>query len=220
VLGGGTTANGLLCFGEAFASAFRHYNTPCAIDGSRSALACCRDSESDGDLSEKEKASVFRNLLELFGEWIVWASKLPPRLGLKHFGLKPKASCLVVGLTFKRAEAVLRRVQSRVGSRHLGSKASSKPSNPALGSVGDLGLATFTRVGGVPAALTVLSAPVLDLAVGSTVSSTVGLDLAVSPICSDHDVGGPVPATSARSTSGDRPFSSLSEASSRSAGAG
>jgi len=89
-------------------------NSPCAIDGSRSALACCSVLEGDGDLSEKENASVFRNLLQLFREWFVWASKLPPRLGLKHFGLKRKASCLVVGWMFKRAKAVLRRAHFRV----------------------------------------------------------------------------------------------------------
>jgi hypothetical protein len=220
------------CYASEKHSLYPLGNTPCAIDGSRSALACCNVSEGDGDLSKKEKASIFRNLLELFGEWFVWASRLLPRLGLKHFGLKHKASCLVVGWMFKRAKAVLRRAHFRVGSRCLGSKASSKTSDPASGLIGDLGLALFTRVGeGVPAAstfmtlagsgsasgLTVSSALVLDLVVGSKMSSTVGLDLVVLLMRSDLGIGGLVPAASVsvRLVGGDPLLSSSSEATSK-----
>jgi hypothetical protein len=202
-------------------------NTPCAIDGSRSALACCSVSEGDGDLLEKEKASVFRNLLELFGEWFVWASRLPPRLGLKHFGLKRKASCLVVGWMFKRAKVVLRRAHFRVGSKRFGSKASSKPSDPVSGSVGDSGLALLMHVGervpvastsmtfaggGFASGSTLSSAPFLDLAMGLTVSFLVGLDLAILPMRSNIGVGVLVPATSAlvSPAGGDPPLPSSS----------
>jgi len=60
-------------------------NTPCAIDGSGSALACCRVSEGDGDLSEKEKASVFRNILELFGGMDHLGKKAPAEVGPQAF---------------------------------------------------------------------------------------------------------------------------------------
>jgi hypothetical protein len=81
-------------------------DTLCAFDGSRTALACCRVSEDDGDLSKMEKASVFWKFLVLFGEWIDWANRLSPSLGLKCFGLKCKVSCLAMGQMFKRAKAV------------------------------------------------------------------------------------------------------------------
>jgi len=61
---------------------------------------------------------------------------------------------------------------------------------------------------------TVSSAPILDLTVGSTVSSAVGLDLIV--MRSDLGIGGPVAAASAsvRPADGDPPLSSSSKASS------
>jgi hypothetical protein len=121
-------------------------NTLWASDGSRRALACCRVFEDDGDLSEKEKASVFRKFLVLFGDWIDWANRLLPSLGLKRFGLKHKVSCPAGGWMFKRAKAVFSRAQSRVGSRCLGSKASSKLSDPTPVSVGDSGFVSSTLV--------------------------------------------------------------------------
>jgi hypothetical protein len=125
------------CYALAKHSLYPLGNTLCVFDGSKSALACCRVTKGDGDHSEKEKASAFKKLLELFGEWIVWASRLPLSLGHKLFGLKCKVSCLVVGPIFKRAKVVLRRAWFRVGSRCFGSKASSKHSDLASGSDGE-----------------------------------------------------------------------------------
>jgi len=65
-------------------------------------------------------------LLNLFGEWIDWACRLTPILGLKCFGLKHKVSRLAVGRMLKRAKVVLRRARFRVGSSSLGSKSISK----------------------------------------------------------------------------------------------
>lgn len=61
-------------------------------------------------------------LLNLFGEWIDWARRLTPILGLKCFGLKHKMSRLAVGQMLKRAKEVLRRARFRVESNSLGSK--------------------------------------------------------------------------------------------------
>jgi hypothetical protein len=186
-------------------------NTLCASDGSRRALACCRLFEDDGDLSKKEKASVFKKFLVLFGEWIDWANRLLPSLGLKCFGLKRKVSCPAMGRMFKRAKAVFSRAQIQVGSKCLASKASSKLVDPAPRSVGDLGFVSSTLVGeGVPC-FSGLSA-VLPMALSSSslagggfasgltvVSSAPGLDLIVYavPACFDLVVGESIPVASA-----------------------
>jgi len=110
-----------------------------------------------------------------------------------------------MGRLFKRAMAVFSRAQIRAGSKRLGSKASSKPSDIAPGSVGDPGLVSSTFVGeGLSVVLLVaLYSPSLidgGSALGSTmVSSAPGLDLVVSavPACSDRFVGRTIPVASA-----------------------
>jgi hypothetical protein len=91
-------------------------NTLRVSDGSRYSLT-----KGDVDPSMQEKDRLIRKLLDLFGEWIVWACRITPILGLKCFGLKRKA-----GRVLKRAKVVFRRARFRVGSSRLGSKPLSK----------------------------------------------------------------------------------------------
>jgi hypothetical protein len=58
-------------------------------DGSKCSSTSCRVTEGDVDPSAQEKYGVIRKLLDLFGEWIDWARRLMPIVGLSVLGLSP-----------------------------------------------------------------------------------------------------------------------------------